>query len=458
MAAAWLIAVTAMAWSVWAAGAPPAAEPPTDRPLKLDESIQLAFQNHGDVGVALAQLFGAQQRVTIARAPLFPQADATWNLQRFNQVRTQQVGANLTRTGTTHQLSHQYSLGVSQLIWDMGQTRTQVRLAKAGVQGAQAGVGQARTTVAFDVANTYFEQLRAERLLALRKQQVEQAQKQVEMVQAQIDAGVSAKIDILQVRTRLSQAKFNLLVAENQARISATNFRNALGLDRGPALRLEDVSEEMPSSSGSLDDYVAEALRLRPDLQQIKATLLQSEASYTLSKIRARPIVNVNYDYTEGLGDSPLNKQWFLVGTLTVPLFNSGSLWADVRDARADVQANKIRLQQLAKDVSAAVEAAHTNLVNAVERISASRALVDEARENLLAAQEKYRLGVGIALEIVDAQVQFDDAQVSATEAFYDYYVAKAALDRAIGVWASGQEKKQVKINRRNESRSNPLN
>jgi outer membrane protein TolC len=41
----------------------------------------------------------------------------------------------------------------------------------------------------------------------------------------------------------------------------------------------------------------------------------------------------------------------------------------------------------------------------------------------------------------VDAQLQFFNAQVSATEALYDYHIAKANLDNAIGVWAMEKAK-----------------
>lgn len=428
-----------------------AVEPPPDRPLKLEEAIQIAFQNHGDIGVAQEQLVGAKQRVISARAPLFPQIETTFSWQRNNLKR---IGQTLSQQGfvvgaiTSHSLTHRYETAVSQTVWDMNRTRTLVWQAKAGVLGAEAGVGLARTTVAFDVANTYFEQLRREKLLALAQQQVEQAKKHLEMVQAQVDAGVSARIDLNPVRVELKQAEFNLVSAQNNARIAATNFRNALGLGRGPALKLEDVSEEVPSAVGSLEDYVAEALRLRPDLAQVKASVQQAEASLALAKINARPQANITGSYVYGIGDSPTQRQLFLLGSVSIPLFNAGALKADVLEARSNLESNRIRLQQLTKDISANVEAAYSNLVSAVERITAANALVDSARENLAAANEKYRLGVGIALEIVDAQIQFFSAQNSAAEALYDYHIAKANLDRAIGVWAAERPQGLMRVRR----------
>lgn len=451
IAAAWLSAVLVIVGNVWGDGAPSAGEPPTDRPLKLEEAIQIAFQNHGDIGVAQEQLVGAKQRVISARAPLFPQVETTFSFQRNNLKR---IGQTLSQQGfvvgaiTSHSFTHRYETTLSQTLWDMNRTRTLVRQAKAGVLSAEASVGLARTAVAFAVANAYFEQLRRERLLALAKQQVEQAKKHLEMVQAQVNAGVAARIDLNPVKVELKQAEFNLVSAENSARVAATNFRNALGLDRGPALKLEDVPDEVPSSTGRLEDYVAEALRLRPDLMQVKASVQQAEASLSLAKINARPQASISGSYVYGMGDSPTQRQLFLLGSVSIPIFSAGALKADVREARSNLESNKIRLQQLMKDISADVEAAYSNLVSAVGRIAAANALVDSARENLAAANEKYRLGVGIALEIVDAQIQFFSAQNSAAEALYDYHIAKASLNRAIGVWAAGRGQGQVRVKR----------
>lgn len=434
-AAGWTV-LTAVTGIAFAADTSPTVEPSPERLLTLEESIDLAFRNHGTVLLAQEQLVGAKQRVIVARSPLLPQIEQNSTYQSLDQTRKQQVGTTVQFTGSFAQVSHQHSLLVSQKLWDSGETSAQVRQSKAGVRSADAGVRLARDSVAFEVASAYFEQLRSEKLLALTKQQVEQSQKHLDQVQAQVDAGVSARIDLQPVRVELRQAQFNLVSAENGDRIAATKFRNALGLARGPRLRLQEVAESAPTSVGSLEDCLAEARRFRADLQQAQANVVQSEASYDLARIQARPLVTVTSNYNLGLFDSPLENQWTLNGALTIPLFDAGALRAQVRDARSTVEADRIQLRQLEKDVTADVESAYATLLSAVDSIGAARTLVEEARENLAAASEKYRLGLGLVIETVDAQVQLFNAETSATQALYDYYIARAGLDRAVGRWA----------------------
>jgi outer membrane protein TolC len=74
-----------------------------------------------------------------------------------------------------------------------------------------------------------------------------------------------------------------------------------------------------------------------------------------------------------------------------------------------------------------------------VERVANARALVESARTNLETATERYRLGLGIVLDIVNAQTQLFNAQTSLTQAVYDYELARSNLDRAAGrfAWAN---------------------
>ncbi|HOQ28430.1 MAG TPA: TolC family protein, partial [Armatimonadota bacterium] len=70
---------------------------------------------------------------------------------------------------------------------------------------------------------------------------------------------------------------------------------------------------------------------------------------------------------------------------------------------------------------------------SARERIAAAEASVAMARKNLEAAEARYKQGLAIPIEIVDAQVAFSNAELQAISARYDYLLARTQLDRAIG-------------------------
>lgn len=483
----------------------------TDGPLTLEQAIQIAFANHGNVSAAQQSSASAQQRITSARSNLYPQANVSvgsslgqGTVVSQNSTTTPTTGTDTgttTTTSTSYTTATQTNFGLSQTIFDAGANRARVRQAQANANSTQAGVGVARQNLAYTVASNFYEQLRQERLVGQRTQQVSLAEGQLAQIQAQIEAGTAARVDAQSVNVTLSQARFDLTTARNALDTARTNFRNALGLTRGPAIELregadvaalsasvapltaeqtataltppsakappstdnsasrtapapqsdaavDDAStpEATPTSTivplrvpvlAPLSDYVTAAQQNRPDLQQSRATILSGQANIAIAKAAQKPQVGLTAGYN--LQNVYNSGRGLTAGlSLSLPLFDAGGRKADVRAARTDLEASQTRLTQLEKDVAADVEASYITVSGSVERIANAQALVESARANLEAATEKYRAGVGIVLDVVNAQTQFAQAQTSATTAIYDYQIALADLTRATGLFASG--------------------
>jgi len=103
------------------------------------------------------------------------------------------------------------------------------------------------------------------------------------------------------------------------------------------------------------------------------------------------------------------------------------------RSAKARLDALLLRDEQLRKDIATEVEEAYLNLINALERLEASKSNVMLAQKNLEVAKAKYQEGLGIPIEITTAEVAYADAQTQNAEALYDSYVARAQLEKAMG-------------------------
>jgi len=447
----------------------------TPAALTLEDSIQLALNNHGDVGAARQGFAGAREGITAARAARYPQVSANlgYNYQNNNSTGStpSELPDGTPGFSTFSSSSTTTNISIGQNLFDNGRTKAQVRQAQARALNAFGGLGSARSNLAYEVALNFYEQLRQEKLVAQRQGQIALAQRQLEQIQAQVEAGTAARVDTQSVEVNLSQARFDLVTAQNELRVARTNFRNSLGLERGPDLRLiesplavettpslpvapveippaPDAAPEPPAFPTApdaplplvplvqtLDEYLEVARRLRPDLLQARANVQQTEASVTLAKIESRPQLTATAGYN--IDPRSTGDRGFLIGAgVSIPIFDGGARKANRRTAEADLEGNRIRLAQLDKDVASDVESAFVDIGGEVERIANARALVAAARVNLTTATEKYRLGLGIVLDIVNAQTQLFNAQTSLTQAIYDYELARSNLDRAVGRFA----------------------
>ena len=83
--------------------------------------------------------------------------------------------------------------------------------------------------------------------------------------------------------------------------------------------------------------------------------------------------------------------------------------------------------------VRANVEARYLAVGNAYQAIGAQSQARDAAREQLRLARDRYRVGLGSALEVTDAQNAVTQAEGAYVGAVYDYHRAITALEAAVG-------------------------
>jgi outer membrane protein TolC len=80
------------------------------------------------------------------------------------------------------------------------------------------------------------------------------------------------------------------------------------------------------------------------------------------------------------------------------------------------------------------VRNAYLSLGNAADVLRSALAGQTAARESLRIANVRFQAGVGTQLEVVTAVQNLATADTNVTQAVFQYYVALAQLDRAIGV------------------------
>ena len=422
-----------------------------DQPITLQEAIQIAFQNHANIAVAEENVEAARQRVRQARTGTLPQVNAEVG---YRGAGTSGLGGlfggaptrTVVRPGGTPERVRvdtdtanfdqgiQPRIGLNYTVFNGGLTRANVRQARAGVESSQASLVSVRNNQEFLVTTNYLFQLRAERLLELRRAQEQLAVEQLRSVQARIREGSAAIADEALPRSELLNRQVDRIAAENDVRVAANALRNSMGLPVGPPLRLVEVPES-PDPLPSLDSLRELARRQRPEVVQAEAQVRIAQQGVSIARINRLPRLDTTFSFNVN-PNNPLNRSDFAVGAaVSLPIWDAGLTHAREQEARTDVQSTSAQLEQARKDVTAEVEEAYLNLVNARERLIASRLAVEAAQVNMAVTTERYARGLaGVDIvELIQAQVQFANASNNAIQALYDILLAQAELNRAIG-------------------------
>ena len=253
------------------------------------------------------------------------------------------------------------------------------------------------------------------------------------MIAAQFDAGAKAKIDLLRAQVETSNALQEAARSHATYEVALTNLAAFMSVDSITNLTVEDFETHL-----KLDDvekYLSEAEENRFDLKADALRIEQGELSVVSAKSGWLPEVSANV----GTDLSGMSRTWKFTPDASAGLsaswniFDSGVTRAEVESAKVEVERLKLALNSDLDGVQEDVVTAHKNLRIALLRMTTTQKTVELAEEERFIATERYNVGEGILLDVLDAEVALSTAKKNNVSARYDVMRYSFDLAHAIG-------------------------
>gem|GEM_PF-400298 len=426
-------------------------------PLTLAQAIEAALRLQPDVAGAAANREAAEARLQQSQASYYPRITPNYNYQylyTFGSVRriqdggvVQELAAGQTRITRQGELSLNYTL------FNSFQRELGNRQARQSLRSSEYSESNIQQAVIANVADAYFQALRTEALVSVSEAQVARARNTLDVVTAQVEAGVAARKDILQAQADYLNAQVTLLGARNNAEIAQAQLKNAIGVVGGTRLTLANVAvpsrdtrltaaqedgTPLPAPEAGVVDaerinQIAQyAFAVRPDVAQSRQNLEATQTGVRIARANAGLQVNANLNASLQYAPDDGNTRLLSLG-LSYPLFDGGLVRSQVRQSQAQTRAAEATLTSLEQQVAVEVEQAYRNLAQARASLPAAEAAQAAAQVNYEAALEARREGVGSIVDVITAQTQLVQAQTNYIQAIYEFYAADARLARAVG-------------------------
>ena len=423
-------------------GAAAAAE--TGGRLTLKQAIAIGLREHPSLKESKERVSAAKYQIGSARAAYLPQFTFTNNLYWGNSFPATSGAAGtsgppgLGGVGATTSDYYINRVSASQLIYDFGKTLGQIAQSRATYKQTREDYASNRQQVVLDVRTSYFGYLAALRARKVTEETVRQNEELVKQARGFYDVGLKAKIDVTKAEANLYDAEASLIRAKNTVDLTRVTLMTAMGLKTWPYHGVEDVIE-VTRQPQSLADLKARALNQRPEIVKNRYQQDYSQAALRVARSGWFPTLNTIAAYGWSGPNAPFgsealeNKSWWVGAGLTVPIFDGLLSYHNVKTANANIRATLANREVLSQNISKEVEQVYLDVNSAWELIRATKKALEAARENYRLAQGRYQVGVGSIIEVTDAQVQYFQADLRYVQALYDYRVAEAKLDKAIG-------------------------
>ncbi len=394
--------------------------------LTLDEAVATAIENHPQIAEARENLLGAEARTVQALANYYPQISFVADWSRGETFVAAQESIRLLETNTA-------GLYLKQTIYDFGRTSGTVAATRGNREAAEKALTITRQDLTLRVRNAYYLLLATEKQVIAVKETVKSRQEIFRQAQEFYSQGIRAKVDVARSEATLFAAKTSLIRAENNREIARLELANAMGIASiGERSLVEPSSVLLPLPEKSLSQQHAQ--HNRAELQQFAALRTAASGNLKSAKSSFLPILSgvASAGYAER-DFPPQGNVWGVGLNLTMPLFSGFSSIQQVREAIANINSIEARQNNLKLQISKEVESAWLGGNEAAARIVSSQKEVAAANESKSLAEGRYLEGVGSIIEVTDAQSQALDARTANIQATYDYYIALARLDRAVG-------------------------
>ncbi len=420
-----LAAIGASARAADNAAVPPARSPEGSVTWSLADVTSMALKNHPLILQSDADVAAAVARKGQARSAWYPSVNLSTG---YSRVRSFSASTNENLT-----TPNEFARGdLNWVLYDFGRTGASVDRADANAAISRENAATTREDVAFVATVAFYNVLRAEQTLEFQKENLRQQESLYRQASAFYEAGVRAKIDVVRAEANLYDARAQLSQAENGLRVARITLLQRTGVDGPGGFQLSGALP-VHSLPGTLQDWVAEAERNRPELRALVEKERAAAESLRLARAGYLPFLVGTAGYGYGGEEAPLQTNYELSVTLNYPLFSGFQTREQAKEALATISSARYEFVEAKRRVRLEVEVSAYSVQEAQERLSARKKQRDASEENLRLATARYEVGAGDIIEMTDAQAQMVRSETDTINTAFDFAVSHASLLRAMG-------------------------
>ena len=119
---------------------------------------------------------------------------------------------------------------------------------------------------------------------------------------------------------------------------------------------------------------------------------------------------------------------------LEIPIFQGFQRSARIEQRELEREQARVQLELLEQEAANQIQTALEALQEARERAEAQGGAVSQARRGYEIVTAQYLAGVSSQLELTEGEVLLRESEFAYAQAVYDYLIAQAVLDEAVGL------------------------
>jgi outer membrane protein TolC len=407
--------------------------------VDLRELLQLGVSNNLDIRLSRNDAKAARYDYLSSLGQFLPDINMGYDQYWFRgniTVPVNHAPANINLTGP-FAISN---AGFTYHVYQGGKVLFGASQSKHQLNASNAQVHASYSDTLTDIARRYYQLALQEIILQIRIRAADTSEEQVRVSTKRFEQGLGTNLDVLQARQQLAADRQSLLdqqVTRRQAAIDLAAFLNYdMNVDLMPAATVDKV---ILVRHKGVESLLQVALRNRPELKSLFEQKKAASSQIAVAGSALQPTIDfVGNVYGIGPNDGGtsrvdtlyflgLNIDWKLGGLGTIDAANIAAARTRATNANVELQKKVVEVIQSVRNQYIRSLANEQNIVESDNRVAA-------AVEELRLAEIRYQTGVGTHLDVLTAQRDYTQAQITKAQAITDFNVAQVQLVRDLGL------------------------
>ena len=355
-------------------------------------------------------------------------------------------------TNTRH---HGWNIQASQVLFDKAKW-AQYKEGKIVAKMADQKLASTEEEILYEVAQSYFKVLLNKDKLNSIKEEKKAYEHQINQAQAMFEKGAATIVDTNEAQAGLEAAKAKEISTQTELDVSETQLQSLTGLNPKeitPIKKLNRKDINKTLNKTTKEQWHAIAQNNNPEWQLQKLALKRAKEQLKAAQAGHYPKLTLTGGYqdnrnTQEYGSTEQHyrsKGGTVMVQLTVPLFTSGLISSQVREAAARKEQNKDLLIAIERKIKLAVDQAYQNTKGNEHQIKAQEQLLKANETKLNATKLGRSVGVRSSLDELQAQQSKAEAEQKLSEAKYNYILSYIQLLQNAGLLKDKEQQKIIR-------------
>jgi multidrug efflux system outer membrane protein len=397
----------------------------------LQNLVRTALQQNFDIRIAAIRVLQAQSQLVITRANQFPTLNGTGSLSG-----TRSPGIPGVFKAYSY-AADEFALGGS---WDLdfwGRYRRATEAARATLRETEWGRRAVFATLIENLASAYFQLREYDLELDIAKRTLASRQQSLTLTKTLEQGGATSLVDVRQAEQLVEEAAETIpqteqAIVQEENQISVLLGQNPTDIPRGRAITEEPLPATVPAGLPS------QLLERRPDIRESEQALIASNARIGVARAQLFPQISLTGNggvESIGLGNlfNWAARTWTWSAVATQPIFNAGSLRANVRLAQAQQQQALLTYEQTLQTAFREVADSLSAYQKFRQYREHQQALTTAAEAAAHLSDVRYQGGVTSYLEVLTNQTTFFSAELNLARARLNERLALVQIYNALG-------------------------